>query len=627
MAKWHFNKKRPSDRTRDPIQGEFFTSDATSRPGEALIREGIQNSLDARNKDEEVMVRICISGREKAVSPDKVSKFLSEGWIHFHADKSGLYDPPRIDEPCEYLIFEDEGTTGLTGDIGQTEPDDDQQNPFFYFFRAEGRSGKGAKDRGRWGVGKTAFLLASRISTYFGVTVRADDGTKLLMGSSVLKNHSVDGATYMPDGWYGERTDEEEAVMPVADEALIDEFCNIFDIPRGNKAGLSIVVPWCSLTDTNIKHAVIRDYYYPILMDRLEVIIETPSGEMALDENNILKEIEESEELSCEFGPLLALAMWVRDLHGDYYTLNMPAAGYGWKWTEDLISEELCIELSTRFENDEKIALRVPVTVMNKSGEEHETFFDIFMVRDNGYAGKPSFIREGIIISEVGRAARGVRSIVIAEDGPIAEFLGDSENPSHTQWQHEGTHFKHNYKAGKTCLDFVKTSVYEIINIISKKGEEEDKELLIEIFSFPAVEDSSAKKKSKTKKTGDGPDSGGGGGAERSKSNFVISQFEDGFHARPAPGSNITLGNKVKITAAYFRRDANPWGRYNKLDFEMNKPPIEIELSGLRELEAKENYIVAEVEASDFCATVTGFDKKRDLYVRVVLSRETNDSQ
>ncbi len=44
MAKWFFKKQRPGDTTREPIQGEFFSTEAISNTAEALVREGIQNS-------------------------------------------------------------------------------------------------------------------------------------------------------------------------------------------------------------------------------------------------------------------------------------------------------------------------------------------------------------------------------------------------------------------------------------------------------------------------------------------------------------------------------------------------------------------------------------------------------
>ena len=33
---WRFNRMRASDKAREPIQGEFFATDAISDPGEAL---------------------------------------------------------------------------------------------------------------------------------------------------------------------------------------------------------------------------------------------------------------------------------------------------------------------------------------------------------------------------------------------------------------------------------------------------------------------------------------------------------------------------------------------------------------------------------------------------------------
>lgn len=53
--RWHFNTRRPCDKAREPIQGEFFATDDISNPGEALVREGIQNSLDARHNGEKVI--------------------------------------------------------------------------------------------------------------------------------------------------------------------------------------------------------------------------------------------------------------------------------------------------------------------------------------------------------------------------------------------------------------------------------------------------------------------------------------------------------------------------------------------------------------------------------------------
>ena len=58
MHGWYFRPKVKGETIREPIHGEFFATDAISDPGMALVREDIQNSLDAGRKGEKVMVRI-----------------------------------------------------------------------------------------------------------------------------------------------------------------------------------------------------------------------------------------------------------------------------------------------------------------------------------------------------------------------------------------------------------------------------------------------------------------------------------------------------------------------------------------------------------------------------------------
>ena len=96
-----------------------------------------------------------------------------------------------------YILIEDYGTRGLQGDISQYDDldDDFKKNDFYYFWRNIGRTRKEATDLGRWGLGKTVFQAASRINSFFGITVRNDDDRMLLMGQSVLKIHKANGDT------------------------------------------------------------------------------------------------------------------------------------------------------------------------------------------------------------------------------------------------------------------------------------------------------------------------------------------------------------------------------------------------------------------------------------------------
>jgi len=108
-----------------------------------------------------------------------------------HAALGEVLDAPIPD----YLVLEDFGTRGLRGDPLQTEDDAIEagaaRNDFYYFWRNIGRSRKSASDLGRWGLGKTVFPAASRINAFFGFTVRADDGRRMLLGQAALRIHKV----------------------------------------------------------------------------------------------------------------------------------------------------------------------------------------------------------------------------------------------------------------------------------------------------------------------------------------------------------------------------------------------------------------------------------------------------
>ena len=195
-AKWNFYEQQPTDSIRNPISGEFFSTEAVGEATEALVREGIQNTLDARCRYPDgsrspARVRIFLSEEAMALSPTRSRYWFSTLWPHILAQGNGLRNVPVLESPCNFLSFEDFGTTGLNGDPGDYCVRENLTNHFLNFFRAEGHSDKGGDDRGSWGVGKTVFPRSSRISAFFGLTVRNSDNRRLLFGRSILKYHRI----------------------------------------------------------------------------------------------------------------------------------------------------------------------------------------------------------------------------------------------------------------------------------------------------------------------------------------------------------------------------------------------------------------------------------------------------
>src|SRR5262245_16905575 len=69
--RWEFEKANPRSVRRDPFEAEFFTGEEENEEvfgrTDSLVREAIQNSLDARIDDRPAEVRFALSHSETAV--------------------------------------------------------------------------------------------------------------------------------------------------------------------------------------------------------------------------------------------------------------------------------------------------------------------------------------------------------------------------------------------------------------------------------------------------------------------------------------------------------------------------------------------------------------------------------
>ena len=558
--RWHFRLKDPQAKDKDPIQGEFF-HDAEDAPGSSLIREGIQNSLDARTSLDPVLIRILVSGHENAAKRADVGPFFEGLWDHVRAKGNGIRAGviPEDWETCPFIVFEDFDTSGLTGDPSAWALPPDVRNNFYCFFRGEARSSKTGHEIGRWGVGKNVFLKASQMNAVFGLTVQGDTGDQLLMGMNVLKSHFVGDEPYVGDGMYGEHVGEKKPIMPIRDEGVIQRFRAAFDIQRDpSQPGLSLVVPWCDplLVPESLVKAVITGYFWPIVWGHLNVMVEAGAVKTWLDTNSIKDELERiGGEICSATLPVVSLATWAHELAQEQFV----NAGRVSPDQVGLSFDELEIQrLRTMFEAGEPIGIRIPFGIRETgSREERETFLDVFLKNEmNDYPGIPVYVRGGIIIPDVRKrgasSLRGVRSIVVAEDEAIANFLGDAENPAHTDWVNGGN-FKGKYENGSQLLEFVRHVPLEIIKAI-KGGTERSGELsLAEFFAIKASELASGPT-AKTSRTSflpgfepESPD----GLPEPSPRPVVIDRLSGGFCVRKNPACDEAFDGVLIVRCAY----------------------------------------------------------------------------
>lgn len=629
---WHFRPLAIGETTREPIQGEFFSTEAIRNPTEALVREGIQNSLDA-GTESPIKVRLFLASGSHAAPAARIAPWLAGAWQHLHAAGNGLREPPSENSLCPFLVFEDFGTCGLQGDVTQAFDEPGVKNHFFYFYRAEGRSGKSELDRGRWGIGKHVFPRSSRLSTFFGFTIRAEDQKRLLMGHTVLKSHRVDGVHISPDGYFGEGR-EDGLVLPISDKTTLGQFCADFNLKRGDKPGLSLLVPFVDpdFTANHLKEAVVCGYFYPILTGGLEVEIETPTESTVIDAETLVDAALGLEgDAGKEYLPLIELAEWAAFRPAQDYVKLKPCAEEKPVWSDDLIPADQIKNLSKRLDKGEKIAVRATLAVHEKGQRRtpQPTHFDFFVWQDGYESGRTVFIREGVIISDTkAPRTRGMRSLVVIEDKPIATLLGDAENPAHTQWQTDSSNFKDKYVYGPSFLTFVKRVVYSFVHTLRAQEDEEDPTLLVEIFSIPATKEEEPERKEEKKKKRKGEETEEDSETiEPRKKRFRIQKISGGF--------TVTRGDAgtqppawLDICAAYDIRRGNPLRKYHPADFRIGSGNVQIaEQTGLRVAEKGSNRLVVEILDPDFRITVQGFDVKRDVYVNVKMTEGADDTQ
>ena len=193
--KWHFNLRRPCDRMRDSANEAFFTSENLENLSEALVREAIQNSFDAAQRDTGGVRQVTVRIRFVPNAPEEARQFLAGHFAcarqNFERGLGRTSLSPLFAEGTGYIVIEDFGTMGLTGDVHEWRLERAAQNAFFSFFRAEGQSPKTGESLGRWGIGKQVFPTASQLHAMFGLTVRSENPGRVLMGSAVVGTDSA----------------------------------------------------------------------------------------------------------------------------------------------------------------------------------------------------------------------------------------------------------------------------------------------------------------------------------------------------------------------------------------------------------------------------------------------------
>jgi hypothetical protein len=540
---------------------------------------------------------------------DRASAYLQTLVPHLRA--AGISFSGR--EPVPYLLIEDFGTRGLVGDPAQSADDPDAPGNFYYFWRNIGRTNKRAAEGGTWGLGKAVYPAVSSIRTFFGLSIRDDAPRRVLMGHSLLMTHG----SYSPYGWYG-HTDGDDFVLPVTSDADLRAFAADFRLQRTHETGLSLAIlkPEPELTPEAIAAGVIRQYFLALVSGRLTVAIEFPGGRYDINRGSVDR-LAGSLPVGTSVSSWLSLARAATNPGIVIPVVNSRPDGAP-KWENCEIAHDDPHELRRRFERGEVLAFSVPVIVRRSGAWPADSSMRVYIVKDaSGKRERPLFVRGGISIPKATEdRLAGVRALGVVTDGPLAGFVRDSENPSHTEWRRDSTHFRGRYDLGPSTLTFVKQAPAQLWSRLAETEEERDPYSLADLFHLPEPTEEPASCAHPAKEPA----------ADDQEQPKLPGSPVQPIHIRRVNGGFVLAANpnaelfpeSLELRAAYMVRDGarQALARYSPLDFRLER--MQLDVQGATVDQCAGNRLTLSGVTRHMRVEASGFDTLRDIVIRVV---------
>jgi len=543
MVNWEFDLLPPNLVEQDLTQRDQFNNDDVGI-SEALVREVIQNSTDAGCEEYSGPIKVRFAIRELAGDQlIQVKKLMHELTPHLsecNVDTSFLRE-----EKVRLLVIEDFNTRGLTGSVSELD-----NGNFHNFWRRHGRSGKGGRAGGRWGLGKLVYSSSSRVRVFWGVTIRESESTPLLMGQCVLSNHEIGDDRFSAFGFYSDRNSN-NLQLPISDSELLEEFKSLSGISRTNQSGLSIVIPYPQkgITEGTLLQSVINNYYFPILSGNLIVEI----NDLIINAERFDKAVEKAGGLDLVPIDFVKIVSNKKDDIPDFMgSSSITVDGI----SENYIGKDKLDLLKNLYAKGDLVHARLPLELTPKAGSPIQTYIDVFLksLPDEGksYA---LFARGSITVPGEIKYFQGVHAYgaMVVSDYEAVSFLGDAENPAHTAFNERAEKLHSRWDNPARALRAIRHSLRQLYVAISDDQERRDENALIDFFSLAdLVQDTKPRRKKKTVKPKPKIPS--------KQKAFYISPKKGGFTIAPGPAaSDWGYPKTMTLQMAYDMLGANPF--------------------------------------------------------------------
>lgn len=624
MSHWFFQKHDGYQDIDQSSSSESFSGGAIRDLATAIVREGIQNALDARERSgplSPVLVRISL-GRCPAPAELHNRKWFEDLIPHAKIPDVGAPNAPDLDTPNDFLLFEDFNTKGLVGDYSAPYKPGEENN-FVNFMYHDGLTGKAERKLGSRGVGKIVFTMASRIRTTLAYTIRSDDEARrpLLIGKNLLRFRELSGSLYGGRAYFLKGWPASGARQPIEDEAVLAAFRESFPLTRGSEPGLSLVIPFLdpAVDARNLRYAVVTEYHYAILRGELVVeLIDHGSAEsFSADRLPCLGD----EQVDSE----VALARWSVSQELIDLSTQSPEPGKVQRLDGALVGEDVRAAIRSALNRLERVAIRVPLYIHPKASAPVATHFDVFLERADRHSPKPKFIRELLPVSDV-RDAKGatkVRGLVLISDAPLAAFLRSAEGANHTDWSPRTDRFQEKYKGRLGEIRFIATAVSSLVEAAFGRSSDPMGGISTRFFSLSIPDAGRLPVGNKRKQKGTDPEFPPPDLEPKPPTLFKVSRTEGGFtisENRSEQLSEARLPKRLRVRVAYDVNSGSPWTQYEAADFKFGKFRGTVRLAAINAkivyTQQGNRFAIEDIEPG-FEITAHGFDANRDLIVDV----------
>lgn len=601
MGHWEFNHFDPSNVRLEVTQRDQFDNDDVEL-ADALVREAIQNSSDARAASGPVKVRFGLETL-RGERARKMAELLRPLQRHLRA--CDIDDHALSTTECRVLTIEDFGTKGLTGRFDARDGEN-----FEHFWRTFGDSGKSGQSGGRWGLGKLVYSSSSMLKSFFGITVRAGDSGPAVMGQAVLSNHRINKEYYVAHGfWFDQRSlTGEKLQLPVTDSETLALFREIGNCTRTTQTGLSIVIPYLidSIDRKSLISGVVANYYFPILAGQLEVEVD----DVTINRGTFRRVVADHAIATTRHIPFDFIAS-VSDAISQAPAF-IATAGIGPADLDDKSFTVSDIEAMKQvFAAGELLRVRVPVSLRTKVRESRAGHVDLFLRSLREDEASFSLFARGPIILPGERNFSGASALgaLVANDPNVAAFLGDAENPAHTGWNSRAKKLTDRWSSPQPALKSIRSALRHLYTLVAEQPEVEDLEALADFFSIvDQVQSSSGRKKRSSKPKVDV--------APRERA-ILIQPRKGGFDLVAGPAAEAwTYPRELRVRLAYDMIGANPFTRHSKFDFDLEAGgEIQLDTTAASIQVLKPNVLKLIVESPAFMLEAEGLDERRDLVV------------